>query len=792
VLAASQGGQIVLTQAVVDLIGEAWPDGVTRRDLGVRQLRDVTMPLQLWQALAPDLAAMEQPGQVLQLAASVPVIDWGETIDVPALYGREAELAALEQWVLTDRCRVVALIGLGGIGKTSVAINFARHVAPQFEAVCFRSLRNAPPFRPLLDTLIHVVSAQQATSPERVADKISRLVELLRERRSLVILDNIETIMQTGDHTGDYRAEYADYGDLIRRLAEGTHQSCLLLTSREKSSELGPLEGRATPVRTLLLGSLPERAGRTILEEKEVYGSDAEAAALVHLYGGNPLALKLVSEPIREVFGGNVGAFLAAGDPFFNGVGKLLEQQFARSAPVEQALLYWLTIERDLVPLDRLLTDLVGTAAQRDVLHALESLRRRLLIERGAGQATFTLQSVIMEYLTDRLVEQVCTEIVDGRLALLRTHALVQATTRDYVRRSQERLIAMPLLEQLASAVGDIAEQRLLQLLERWRGSSPAEQGYGPGNVVNLLRLMRGDVRGLDFSDLVIRQAYLQEVEAQDARLSGATLTQAVLGEGFEYCTCLAFDRDGTYLAASTQGGEVRLWRVADRTPLLSLPAHTGGAYGVAIAADGHVLVSSAIDGTAKVWSVPSGAMIVTLQGHIGGVYCVALTADQQLAASGGADGTVRLWDVRSGACRAVLQGHDGAVWDVAFAPDGQLLVSSSIDGSVKMWQVPSGACLATLQGHRGPVWGVALRSDSQLLASGGADGTIRLWDVPTGVCEMVLEGHTGGVRGVALSADGRLLASGGWIGRCACGMCRLVHVWPCFRDMRPASGMWP
>src|SRR5262249_21346372 len=55
ILALSQGEQILLTQATLDLIGTRWPEGVTRRDLGVQQLRDVTVPLQLWQVLAPDL-----------------------------------------------------------------------------------------------------------------------------------------------------------------------------------------------------------------------------------------------------------------------------------------------------------------------------------------------------------------------------------------------------------------------------------------------------------------------------------------------------------------------------------------------------------------------------------------------------------------------------------------------------------------------------------------------------------------------------------------------------------------
>jgi WD40 repeat protein len=736
----------------------------------VQQLRDVTMPLQLWQALAPDLPT-DVP--VLRtVSAAAPQVDWGEAIDVPALYGRETELATLQQWVGVDRCRLVALLGLGGIGKTSLAIAFAHQMATGFDAVIFRSLRNAPPIALLLDDLIRAVSAQQVAPPEHVLDKITSLVGLLRVRRCLLLLDNLEAIIQAGTQVGEYRAGYADYGVLIRSMGETVHQSCLLLTSREKPAELGPLEGRTAPVRSLVLDGLTEHACQLILDEKDIVSTERDVTALVRLYGGNPLALKLVSEPIRELFGGDVSLFLAVGDAFFNGVGKLLEQQFARSTSLEQAVLYWLAIERELVPIEILLADLSGAASQREVLQALESLRRRLLIERGAGRPAFTLQPVIMEYLTDQLVEHVDLEIVNRQPALLRSHVLVQATAKDYVRRIQERLIAHPLLKRLVASFGSVAavERRLLDQLDVWRGRPAAEQAYGPGNMVNLLRLLRGDLRSMDFSDLSIRQAYLQEVEAQDVRLNHVHLTQSVLAEAFEYSTCLALSPDGTYLAASTQGGEVRLWRLADRTLILSVPAHSAGAYGVAIATDGQLLVSSAIDGTAKVWAAPSGQLRMTLRGHTGGVYCVAVAADQQLVASGGADGTVRLWDVDSGVCLVLLEGHTGAVWDVTFAHDDHLLVSSSIDGTIKLWQVSSGNCLATLQGHAGPVWGVALEADGRILASGGADGTVRLWDLDSGMCRTILQGHTGGVRGVALTVDGRLLASG--------GMDRTVRLW--------------
>jgi hypothetical protein len=88
-------------------------------------------------------------------------VDWGEAIDVPALYGREAELATLQLWVLTDHCRVIALLGLGGIGKTSLALAIAVRIASHFETVIFRSLRNAPPLGDVLDGLIRILTAQR-------------------------------------------------------------------------------------------------------------------------------------------------------------------------------------------------------------------------------------------------------------------------------------------------------------------------------------------------------------------------------------------------------------------------------------------------------------------------------------------------------------------------------------------------------------------------------------------------------------------------------------------------------
>jgi hypothetical protein len=540
-----------------------------------------------------------------------------------------------------------------------------------------------------------------------------------------------------------------------------------LLTSREKPAELGPLEGHSAPVRTLHLTGLDDHACHRILETRDITGTLTTVSALARLYGGNPLALQLISEPIHELFGGDVAAFLALGDAFFNGVGQLLAQQFGRSTALEQAILYWLAIARELVPLSDLLTNLGEAVPQREVLVALESLRRRMLIERAAEKPAFTLQPVILEYVSDRLVECVDHELVAGPPQLVCSHALVQATAKEYVRHSQEQLLARPLLERLVRAYGDAAalEKKLLMLLASWREQPRREQGYGPGNVINLLRVLRGELRGLDLARLAIRQAYLAEVDAQDACLVEAELADTVLADAFHFSRAVVFSSDGALLAVGTSTGQVWLWRVADRRSLWTVQGHTSGVWGMALSSDGGLVASGGGDGMVQLWEAGSGRPLATLQGHTSAIRGVALSSDGQLVASGGDDGTVRLWEAGSGRALATLQGHTGVVRGVALSSDGQLVASSGDDGTVKLWEASSGRVLATLQGHTATIGGVALSSEGGLVASGSLDGTVRLWEASSGRPLATLQGHTSMVWSVALSSDGGLVVSGGFDG---------------------------
>jgi hypothetical protein len=242
----------------------------------------------------------------------------------------------------------------------------------------------------------------------------------------------------------------------------------------------------------------------------------------------------------------------------------------------------------------------------------VDGLRRRSLIERGQRAGSFTLQSVVLEDVTGRLVRTASQEIVRGDPQQLRRVALAQAQAKDYVRETQVRLLVHPLLERLRSELGadSLVEEQLLRLLAQFRAEDAAKEGYGPANVISLLKALRGHLRGLDLSRLSIRGAYLQGVELQDARLSGARLAESVWTQAFDAITALAISPSGQYWAAASGNGEVRLWTEEGQTLHRVWQAHTDSVWTLAFSADERLLTSGSFDGSIKRWDVERRALL--------------------------------------------------------------------------------------------------------------------------------------------------------------------------------------
>jgi DNA-binding CsgD family transcriptional regulator len=379
-------------------------------------------------------------GSLLKMAIGQRQEDWGQAPDVSVFYGRTEELTTLKQWIVSDNCRLVALLGLAGSGKTTLSVQLAKQVQNEFDFVIWRSLRSTPAPSDFLGSLIQLFSNQQkpdvqlgdASKRIDLNSKISRLVEYLRKHRCLVILDDFEAVLRPAELAGHYREGCEGYRDLIVRLCEVNHNSCLLLVSSEEPTELALLGGEK--VRSLK-PAISEEIAREIFQEKGLSAQDREWKILLSRYGGNLLALKIVATTINEFFEGNVLKLLEATALFIEEhISNLLAQQFERMSSSEQDIAYWIAIAQSPISLATLREEMLAHSSLSDLLKNLDSLGRRSLIDKisEGGETVFMLQPLIVQYVTDRLVDQIRAEVLDTvktqgieRMRLLKTHKLI-------------------------------------------------------------------------------------------------------------------------------------------------------------------------------------------------------------------------------------------------------------------------------------------------------------------------------------------------------------------------------
>jgi transcriptional regulator with XRE-family HTH domain len=300
--------------------------------------------------------------------------DWDNAVDTSVFFGRERELAQLWEWIVGNRCRVVGVMGMGGMGKSSIAVKAALQIQSEFEIVVWRSLTHAPPLADLLSSLLKFLMplyGEDPVIPPSLDEKFSKLMQYLRSRRCLLILDNVEIVLDS-QRVGQWSAGYEAYGQLLKTIGESPHQSCLLLTSREKPSEITLMEGRQGTCVALSLKGLTLADGRAIFDQKgEFTGTTAQWQQLIHHYGGNPLMLKMVAATTQSLFDGDIAEVVADFDSRFEDISDLLDRQFARLSTAEQKVLFCLASHREPVSISKICERMVGLTPEQLALLAL-------------------------------------------------------------------------------------------------------------------------------------------------------------------------------------------------------------------------------------------------------------------------------------------------------------------------------------------------------------------------------------------------------------------------------------
>jgi predicted ATPase/class 3 adenylate cyclase len=244
IAAVGHGGQILLSSAAAGLVDDSLPRGSTLRNLGPHRLKDLGRPETIFQLLAPGLEADFPPLRSLdnpELPNNLPA-------SLTTFIGRASELDEIRTLVRSSR--LVTLTGAGGSGKTRLALQVAADFLDgSGEGVWLAELASVSNPDRTADAIIDALQIRH----EAGLAPIDNLLRVLRDQRSLVILDNCEHLV-----------------DSVAKIVDQLGRSCpkihLIVTSREP---LGVDGEEVYRVRSL---SLPAGEVETLAD---VSGSDS-------------------------------------------------------------------------------------------------------------------------------------------------------------------------------------------------------------------------------------------------------------------------------------------------------------------------------------------------------------------------------------------------------------------------------------------------------------------------------------------------------------------------------------
>jgi predicted ATPase len=395
VMAAGHGGQILLAESTAGLLS-----GVDLVDLGPRRLRDLPTPIGVFQVRAAGLRTDFPPLQALDASPG------NLRAATTSFIGRESEVAELQAAVKAHR--LVTLTGVGGVGKTRLALEVAAHLADEFpDGVWLFELAAVTDPAAVPDAVAAVLGITQQpgkTVTESVASALEGRVRLL-------VFDNCEHVVDT-------------VADLVEAILAASATVTILATSREG---LGVSEEQLWRVPSLDINAGTESAAVNLfLDRAHSVVSDfslaqpGEAGAVVEIcrrLDGIPLAIELAASRMASMTASDVRDRLDHRFRLLVGSRRgLARHQTLRHAV---AWSYDLLDDAEKVLLERCsvfaggfdLESACAVAGFDDpddyaILDLLDALVRKslLLADRSSGHARFSMLETIRQFAEEQLV----------------------------------------------------------------------------------------------------------------------------------------------------------------------------------------------------------------------------------------------------------------------------------------------------------------------------------------------------------------------------------------------------
>ncbi len=409
IAAAGHGGQVLLSDTTRALVESILPEGVSTRDLGQRRLKDLSRPERIHQLVIDGLPSEFPPLKTLDATPN------NLPIQLSSFLGRERELQEVE--ALLEKSRLLTLTGPGGTGKTRLSLQLGAREADRFPDGIFfipLSLLKDP-------DLVPGTIAQELGLPDRGGlSPMAALIDHLRERRTLLILDNFEQV--------------AEAAPRVAELLAASPGLAILATSRSVLRIYGEREYPVPPLATPdpRLHESPERLSqyesvalfieRAMAVKPDFHVTNENAPAVAEISSrldGLPLAIELAAARINVLPPQAMLARLGDRLSLLSGGARDRpeRQQTLRGAidwsydlldEDERALFRRLAVFAGGARLDAIESFCPGDELKGPILDGLGSLVEKSLLRQvaaGDGEPRFLMLGTIREYALERLAE---------------------------------------------------------------------------------------------------------------------------------------------------------------------------------------------------------------------------------------------------------------------------------------------------------------------------------------------------------------------------------------------------
>jgi hypothetical protein len=413
------------------------------------------------------------------------------------------------------------------------------------------------------------------------------------------------------------------------------------------------LEGQRQAIKSYSLQGLVKEAGKEFLKAEGFPTETSQGERLLDYYSGNPLALRISANVIRELFSGHINDFFSQEACLYRDIRDLLSQQLDRISDSEKAIMFWLSINREPVRLNVLKEDFNHSLTALKILEALESLKRRSLIE--TSQEGFTLQNVVMEYVTFLLKDKIVKEILNENFSLVISHALEKVTSKENIRDAQKSMILQPISEKL-SALG-IRRKEFTDILAR-NIKILGREGYFTKNLIDIAFYMNFSLTDIDFSGSSLREFYFREFFLKGVNFRNCHFSLCKLPENFGAVTSVSISPCEEQIAIGDGNGDIFIRDIKKQTILASLKGHKSWIWSIKYSPTDDFIVSGSEDCKLNFWRRGKHGYTCITRNYGCRVWSVAFSLNGELLATGGDDGEICVWETNTFTCITKIAAH--------------------------------------------------------------------------------------------------------------------------------------